>query len=163
MGTNLSENRHVVVGDHFVSAKVSQIVEAIHEYEPNIEVQFIPETARNVPGQRVLPAFKLVYHDPNGPDMILFHVEDESKFDIRVLQRIIMNDMRHKDSTKLKTDYEAWEESQRLIERQKHLDLIEEAADIAAHVLKSPLNDYRVNKDLRIKEGIPYNVAHIKD
>jgi hypothetical protein len=156
MGTNLSE-AHIVVGDYFVSEKVSRVVEAINDYEPLIEVQWLPPAARNVPGQRILPAFKLVYHDPDGPPLTLFHVNDEADFDLRVLQRIIVNDQRHNAINR--DDYEAWEEAQRRVAKQEQLDKLEEVSDIAAHVLKSPLNTYRINKDLVIKEGIPYNAA----
>lgn len=160
MVTNFKDH-HIVVGDHFINENVSRVVEAIHDYEPLIEVQFIPPQARAIPGQRILPAFKLVYHNPDGPDYTLFHVEDEAQFDQRVLQRIIVNDQRNGKSSL--SDYEAWEESQRLIAKQAYLDKIEEAADIAAHVLKTHKNDYRVSADIRFKEGIPFNVAKRKD
>jgi hypothetical protein len=151
----------VVIDGQFVSAKVERVVLAIEEYEPNIEVQWIPPEVRRRSGNPGLAAFKIVYHDPNGPDMILFHVKDEEDFDERVLQRIIANDQRNVNVTW--DEYSAWEEAQRRVQEQEILDKLEEAADIAAHVLKSPLNDYRVNKDLRIKDGIPYNAAHLKD
>lgn len=151
---------HIVVGDYFVSEKVSRVVEAIHDYEPNIEVQWLPPAARAVPGERVLPAFKLVYHEPNKPDFILFHVNEDEDFDERVLQRIIVNDQRNSKVTW--DEYSAYEEAQRRIAKQKSLDELEAVADIAAHVLKSPLNTYRINPNLVIKDGIPYNAARNK-
>jgi hypothetical protein len=162
MNTNLGvTDAHIVVGDYFVSEKVSRIVEAIRDYEPLIEVQWLPPTARQVGNERPLPAFKLVYHDPNTPPFILFHVNDEKDFDERVLRRIIANDQRNGKASL--SEYEAWEEARRLVQKQVELDKIEAVADIAAHVLKSPLNTYRVNKDMVIKDGVPYNAAKRKD
>lgn len=163
MDTNLNvHDASVIVGDTFVSATVSRVVEAIHDYEPLIEVQWLPPAARGKgDSTKPLPAFKLVYHDPNGHPFTLFHVYEESEFDERVLMRIIANDNRHR--TVSRTEYETWEETQRLMQKQKYLDELEAAADIAAHIIKSPLNKYVVDKDFIIKEGIPFNAAKLKD
>ena len=92
---------------------------------------------------------------------MLFHVPTEEDFDERVLKRIIMNDNRL-GIAKL-SDYEAWEETNRLIEKQKYLDELEAAADMVAHIIKSPLNKYVVDKHLTIKDGIPFNANNLRD
>jgi hypothetical protein len=72
-------------------------------------------------------------------------VRRDEDFDIRVLQRLIVNDQSNNSAPSIQ-EYEAWEEAQRLVQKQKHLDELEEAHDMAAHVFKSPLNKYDLGK-----------------
>lgn len=148
--TNLDAH-HVVIDGQFVNADVERVVLAIKDYEPEIEVQWLPVGARD----ENQPAFKIVHNDPRNGPFTLMYVKDESEFDMRVLKRIIANDQRNGKVTL--SEFEAWEEANKLIEKQKYLDQLEEANDIAAHVLRSPLNNYKVNEDLVIKDGIPFN------
>lgn len=130
----------------FVSERVQNVVEAIREYDENIEVQYIPVRARV--GNE--PAFRLVHNIPGGEPYVMFHVKDESEFDARVLKKIIMNDQA-KNKTHV-SEYDAWEETKRRIFNQQFKDRLEEANDIAFHVLRSPLNTYRVDKNTVIKD-----------
>lgn len=147
------ENSHIVVNGQFVSAKIERVVLAIKEYEPLIDVQWIPPAAR----EQGVAAFKLVYNDPSGHPFTLFHVNSEDEFDLRVLQRIIVNDQRN-NPLKI-SDLEAWEEAQKRIAHQEYLDKVEEAQDIAAHVFRTHKSRYRVSKDLLIDDAIPFNIA----
>lgn len=149
-------DRHIIVDNQFVSEKVERVVLAIKEYEPLIDVEWIPFQKRS----KDVAAFKVIYHDPNGPPITLFTVKDESEFDERVLMLIIANDNRNGAPTL--NDYEAWEEACKRVEKQKWLDQLEEMNDIAAHILKTPLNTYKVNNDLTIKSGIPFNANNVK-
>jgi hypothetical protein len=152
---------HIVVGEHFVNAKVHSIVQAIQTYSEDIEVQWLPYEMRTREDGTKLPAFKIVYHDPNAPiPFVLFHVMDESEFDERVLMRIMQNDQRNSEVTM--SDFEAFEAAQRRIEHQKWLDGLEEAEDLVKHIIATKLNTYKVNDDLIIKDGIPFNAAHMK-
>lgn len=153
---NLQDSYSIIEGQ-LVSDKIERVVLAIKEYEPRIDVQWIPDRGRSPE----TPAFKIVYRDDDGDEFILFYVKTEEEFDARVLQRIIVNDQRNGKVTL--SEYEAWEQAQQAIARQQYLDELEATADVVAHVLKTKKNDYRVSKDLRIKEGIPFNVAHRKD
>lgn len=148
---------YVVQDGQFISQEVQRVVMAIKEYEPNLEVLWIPPDTRTE-GQA---AFKIVYHRPDGRDETLFHVAHEKDFDMRVLYRIIHNDQRN-GSVSL-SEYEAWEKAAKLVQQQKFLDELEQATDIAYHVWRSPLNTYKVSDDLVIKDNIPHNAAHLKD
>lgn len=147
-------NSHIMVDGQFVSAKAERIVLAIKDYEPELEVKWIP------PGRREEgdAAYAIVHNPPGGKPYIMFYVQTDDEFDERVLYRIIYNDQR-KMGTQQYSEVEAWEETQKRLAKQEELDRLEEAADIAYHVFKSPLNTYRVNKDLVIKDGVPFN-AH---
>ena len=155
-------DRMIVVGDHFVSEKIERIVLAIKDYEPCLEVKWLPPGERRVAGQdELLPAFEIVYHAENGQDQTLFYIKDEGDFDERVLQRIIINDQRKSSTTW--TELSAWEETQKRIAKQAYLDELEEAEDLAKHILATHLNTYKVTPGLVIKDGIPFNAAHLKD
>jgi len=146
----------IFVDGQFVSAKIERIVLAIKDYDPYIEVQWIPPESRL---EEKSPAFRITLEEPGREPFILFFVNSEEDFDERVLQRIIVNDQR-KFPLRL-SDLEAWEETSRRIEHQRWLDELEAINDIAYHALKSPLNTYKVTPDLVIKEGIPHNAAHL--
>ena len=144
----------VYQGGHFVSDRISRVVEAIKEYEPRLEVKWIPEGQRRN-GQA---AFAVIYHDSEHGEYTLFYVNSEEEFDERVLQRIIVNDQRN-GKTSL-SDYDAWEKTNQLIAEQKRLDALEEANDIAFHVFNSHKSRYKVNDDLVIDDSIPFNIAN---
>jgi len=137
---------HEVIDGQFVNTKVSQVVQAIKEYEPEIEVQFIPVGARTE-GQA---AYRLVHHPKNREPYVMFTVRRDEDFDERILQKIIMNDQRHGQVTL--SEIEAFEAAKMGVERQAYLDKLEEAHDIAYHVMKSPLNVYKVDKDTTIRD-----------
>jgi hypothetical protein len=152
----------IVVGDHFVSEKIERIVLAIKDYEPNLEVKWLPpEARRDRQTDTILPAFEIVYHAPDGQSQTLFYVKDETEFDERVLHRIIVNDQRNGKVNW--SEFTAWEETQKRIGKQAYLDMMEEAEDLAEHILRTHLNTYKVTPNLIIKEGIPFNAAHLKD
>jgi hypothetical protein len=148
-----------MVDGQFVSAKVERIVLAIKEYEPELEVKWIPPSARRAETE---PAFAIIHNAPGNKPYVMFYVQKEEDFDERVLQRIIYNDQRA-TGTQQYSELEALEAAAAMVVKQEWLDEMEEAADIAAHVLRSPLNTYKVNDKLIIKEGIPFNVANPRD
>ena len=148
------DNAHVIVGDTFVSQRIVQLVEAIRDYSSELDVEWVPPRARR-PGQA---AFAIKHTPTNGnPPYVIKYVNSEEEFDERILMAIIQGDQRV-NGAKI-SDFEAWEQAQSRLKKQKKLDEMEEAHDVALHVFKSPLNSYRVNKELLIKEGIPFN-AH---
>lgn len=130
----------------FVSERVANVVAAIKEYDVNIDVQYIPVRART----DGTPAYRLIHNNPGGEPYVMFHVKDESEFDARVLKKVIMNDQA-KSKTPL-SEYDAWEETQRRIFREQFRERIEEANDIAFHVMRSRLNTYRVDKNTVIRD-----------
>lgn len=155
-------DRMIVVDGRFVSEKIHRIVQAIKDYEPNIDVQWLaPDQRYDKVNDVTLPAFQVIYNRPDGLTETLFYVKDEGDFNERVLQRIIYNDQRNVDVKW--SELTAWEEAQKRIAKQAKIDEMEEAQDIAEHILKTHLNTYTVTPGLVVKEGIPFNAAHLKD
>ncbi len=155
-------DRMIVVDGRMVSEKIQRICLAIQDYEPRLEVKWLPpEARRDKANDTMLPAFEIVYHRPDGLDETLFYVKDEGDFDERVLHRIIINDQRNGQVTW--NELSAWEEAQKRIAKQAQLDAMEEAQDIAEHVLRTHLNTYKIDDEVTIKDGIPFNANFLKD
>lgn len=152
-----SHNPTEFIDGQFVSQKHRQIVDAIRQYDPHIEVQWIPPAAR-APHQA---AFRLVHNESGKEPYIMFHVRKDEDFTTEILMRIIASDQRVNGVSI--SEFEAAEQAAKLVAEQRAFDAMEEAQDIALHVFKSPLNDYKVSKDLRIKDGIPFNANRLKD
>ena len=145
MCTDLTQS-HVFVDGHLVSAKAQRIVQAIKDYEPELEVKWVPPAARTE-GQA---AYAIVHNAPGNGSYVLFYVQNDEDFDERVLARIIANDQRNGKANL--SDYEAWETTRQLVAKQEYLDKMEEAKDIARFVAKTHLNTIRINKDLTIRD-----------
>lgn len=145
-------NSHIMIDGQFVSAKVEQIIRSIKDYEPELEVKWLPPRARRE-GEA---AFAIVHNPPGSASYILFYVKDEADFDERVLYRIIYNDQRRTGSQQY-SELEAWEQANKVLADRRQQDMIDEANDMAYHVLKSNKNTYVVNDNLVIKDGIPFN------
>ncbi len=149
-------NGHLMIDGQLVSAKAERVVLAIKDYCDEIEVKWIP-TGQRKPNE---PAYAIVHDAPGNAPYVMFYVQNDEDFDERVLHRIIANDQRNGKA--LLSELEAWETAQKLVHKQVELDRMEEANDIAAHILKTKLNTYKVNENLIIKDGIPFNAAKFK-
>lgn len=137
---------HVFVDGHLVSAKAQRVVQAIKDYEPELEVKWVPPAARTE-GQ----AAYAIWHNPMGhPSYVLFYVQKDEDFDERVLAKIIANDQRNGKQNY--SDFEAWEQTNKLLEKQEYLDKMEEAKDIARFVAKTHLNTIKINDNLTIRD-----------
>jgi hypothetical protein len=144
-------DKQIVLDGHFVSERVSQVVEAIRQYSPEIEVQWIPPEARDP----FTAAFRIMHNPPGGKPYVIFHVKTEDEFDARVLKRIIMGDQRNGKITL--SEVEAAEQAAKMVAMQRAHDEMLEDIDKMYHVLKSPLNTYKLDKDTTFKDGIPFN------
>jgi hypothetical protein len=133
----------------FVSQRVAQVIEAIHEYAPEVEVQWIPISERD----KDVAAFRLIHHPPNGEAYVIRHVKSEAEFDARVLKELMMGDQRNGKVTI--GEIEAAEAAAAAVAKQRYLDEIEEANEIAAAVIKSPKDTYKVNDNLIIHQSKP--------
>lgn len=146
-------NAHVFVDGMLVSKDVQRVVEAIRDYEPELDVKWIPPAARREGDA----AFAIIHNPRNQPPYIMFYVQKDEDFDMRVLAKIIYNDQRNGKQNY--SDFEAYELANKLIEKQKYQDALDQANDIALHVFKTKLNTYRIDENTVIQEGVPFNVA----
>jgi len=120
----------------WVSAKVARVAEIIADYDPRLEVRWLPRD-RRAPGDS---AFQIVEHCANGAEVVAFSVATEAEFDERVLARIFAADNRRDN---VLDRLEAHNAAVRAVELKKALEEQEEARDVAAAVFASPLHSYR--------------------
>ena len=126
----------------WINERVSRIVEIIKDYDPNLEVAWIPPEKRE-PGDS---AFAIIENYPGKPRQVAFYVDSEAEFDERVLTRIFQGDTTKHD---VLGNLEASNRAVEAIEYKKRMEQLEEEYDHMKHVLKSPLNTYR-GKDGRV-------------
>lgn len=150
-------NKAVYVDGGFVSERVRQVIEAIHDYNHELEVQWIPPLARK-PGDA---AFRIIHRPMGREPYVVFHVKTEAEFDTRILMRLIAGDQ---SSGAIKySDVEAAEKAAELVAKQRAHDQLQEDIEKMHAVLKSPLNTYRLDKDTVIKDGIPQAIKRRRD
>ncbi len=147
-------NGHKFIDGRLVSAKIQRLVDAIREYSHELDVKWIPPEARSE-GQA---AFKVIHNPPGQPSYTVRHIQTEEEFDERILQGIIAGDQRNGKASV--SDFEAWSEAQNLLKQQEFLDDLEAKHDLAASMLRSNKDTYRVDKNTVFKEGQPGNHAH---
>ena len=143
------DNRYEYRDGHLVSQRVSQVVAAIQEYAPEVEVQWVPPAQRD----NDTAAFRLVHHPKDREPYVIFHVKNEDEFDARILKRLMMGDQRNGPLTI--GEIEASEAAAAAVARQRYLDQLEEANELASAIIKSPKDTYKVNDDLIIHQSKP--------
>ena len=136
---------------HFVSQRVAQVIEAIREWEPEIEVQWIPPDARSAGDA----AFRIMHYPAGREPYVIRHVKSEEEFDSRILYELMRGDQRN-GALKL-SDIEAAEAAAKAVAKQRARDEMEESIEKMYYVFRSKLNTYRLDKDTVIKDGIPFN------
>ena len=124
---------------HWINTKVHQIVELIKDYDPNIEVQWIPPSERDAND----PHFRLVDFSSNRLPYVMFYVQNSDEFDERVLARVIRSDAAKKGISLSEID--AKNDAVKLAKAKREADEAEERADLVTHILKSPKARYRHN------------------
>ena len=115
----------------FVSEKVSRIVELIREYDPRLDVRWIPRAARD-PGDA---AFAIVELGRDNQWRTAFLVEKEEDFDERVLARIYGADSTKHD---IQGKLEAMQKAQQALKDKEWSEAIAEANDKARFLWKTP-------------------------
>ena len=115
------------------SENISRIVELIREYDPNLDVKYIPREKR-------LPtdaAFCITEKLRDGREVVAFYVQDESEFDHRVLTRVYAADNKIKD---VQAAMEANNKAIRAIKQRAYEDALAQAADEARFLWRTPLH-----------------------
>lgn len=143
------DNRYEYRDGQFVSQRVAQVVQAIKEYAPEIEVQWIPQAQR----PKDTAAFRLLHHPQGGEPYVIFHVKTEEEFDARVLKRLMLGDQRN--GALNIGEIEATEAAAAAVAKQRWLDEMQEANEMAAAVLRSGKETYKINDDLIIHQSKP--------
>lgn len=156
---NFPESTLVAVDGRMVSAATERFAMALNELSSELELQWIPPEQYAEQGEA---RFRIVHNPPNGLPYVIFTVKREEDLNARLLQKILMNDQARRGQVTM-SELEAWDEANARLQREAYLDRMEELHDIAFHILRTRKNTYKVNDDLVIKSGIPFNAARLKD
>lgn len=149
---------HKFIDGYLVNSDVERIVRAIRDYSDEVEVKWLPPNARTREDGSQAPAYAIIHNPVGQPPYVMFYVKNDEDFNDKVLFRIISSDQR--SGSPKWNEFTAWEETQKRIQTQEHIDRQAEAADLAYHMLKTKKHDYRVNSGLRVTEGTRGNTAN---
>jgi hypothetical protein len=128
----------------FVSEKISRIVELIREYDPKLDVRWVPPAART----RGEDAFQVVELCKDGVWRTAFTVKTEDEFNELVLARIYDADQRKHGNVMARL--EAMQKAQDALKRKRWEDEMEQAGDMAQFLIKTPFHRVQLSKNRHI-------------
>lgn len=113
---------------HFISERISRVVEIIRETWPMLDVKWIPPEIREAGDA----AFVIVEKLPDGREVPVLHVNSEADFDHRVLARIEQGDNSKRNVLEV---IEAEERALRRYQEKQLQEQIEEQNDFVNFVI----------------------------
>lgn len=120
----------------FISAKVSRIVELVREYDNRLDVKWVPPDLRGADD----PAFAITERLRDGSEVVAFYVQDESEFDERILQRIILGDNAHHS---VEARINAENAAAAAVAEKRRRDEVLDYADLARSMIVTGKHTYR--------------------
>lgn len=140
LGLGPTDNLPIPLSDgSWVSEKVNRIIELVREYDPRLDVAWIPRDKRAASD----PAFAILEHTADGRQHVVFYVQDESGMDGSVLERLYQTDAQKQGN--LLSVIDARNAAVKAIAKKKYEDEMAERHDIAASIIRSPKARYRHN------------------
>lgn len=122
----------------WVNSRIARLVEIIQDYDPMLEVRWIPRDKRS-PEDDV---FQIVDTRINR---VAFSVKDEASFDESVLTRIMTADISKAKNRPLTLmeEIEAKNAAVKLLQYKERMEETEERNEKVETILRSPLNAYK--------------------
>jgi hypothetical protein len=122
-------------GGALVSERQARIAEIIKDYDPELELAYIPPAKRE-PGDR---AFAVVHRPLGRPAYVAFYADE---CDENLLARVFAGDNAKHD---VMSDVAAKNAAHEALKLKKQMEDAEERKDLVQSIIKSPLNTYRHN------------------
>lgn len=119
---------------HLLSADHARIAQIIHDYDPRLELAYIPPNMR---GPEDTHPYAVIYNNPQTGNRDLVMRLRETEVDHRVLARLWEADS--SNGTQLIDKLDAEDAARRAIEMQKRMDEEAEAREMAAWMIKAPV------------------------
>lgn len=120
-------------GGVLVSERHARIAEIIKDYDPELELAYIPPSKRE-PGDR---AFAVVHRPFGRPEYVAFYADE---CDENLLARVFAGD---NAKNNVMSDMQAKNAATEALKLKKQAEEMEEAHEIAQTIIKSPLNRYK--------------------
>lgn len=116
---------------HALPEKASRVAEIIHDYDPNLELRWIPPRARTSFDAKPYAVYHNLQSHPEGGYFVFFLGEDE--MDHRVLSRLW-----EAQSPGLLNRIEADEKAMEIMKMKQRMEENEEAAEFAKWAINAP-------------------------
>lgn len=130
---------HILTEQGALSQKHERVAEIIKDYDPNLELAYIPQQERTVFDAH---PFAIVHVNPDNGYRYVVMTCKEEEVDERLLAKLFMANV---DSNDVLGRLEAEEAAKRLLEYKTNLERMEERKEFRDAVLKSRKNWYRHN------------------
>jgi hypothetical protein len=125
------------ISGQFVSEKHARIAEIIQDYNPNLELKYLPAAVRTIAD--LGKEFCVIHRDPEtfAEYVVMYVAEDD--LDHRVIATLFDMDSSRTDIEARLTNLETAAE---LVRMKEKMDIEEERRDKITSILKSPLHTY---------------------
>lgn len=120
----------------FVTERAMRIVEIVRDYDPNLDVEWVPREHR-IPGD---DAIRIVDTTKSGLARLVMSFADETELDERVIERLFLADATKQGD--VLAQLEARNAAVKAVELKAYLDQKEAGLDLMTHALRSPLGRY---------------------
>lgn len=121
---------------HFISAKVSRVIELIREYDNRLDVKWVPPDRRSPTD----PAFAITERLADGREVVAFYVDSEEHFDENVLARIYEGDNSKHD---IQTRVDAQNAAAKRLQEAKHREEREQYYSLLGSMILSKKHTYK--------------------
>lgn len=133
-------DRAVAMSDgHFVSEKVAYISEIIQDFNPYLQLVWIPPENRTEDNTE--PPFAVMDTTPGKPPYVVFTIKEE-ELDERVLEKLFQADLSEHD---VLANLEARERAEEVYRLKKRMEKSEEHKDFVKSVVGSGKHSFRHN------------------
>lgn len=123
---------------YFISEAHQRIAEIIKDYEPTLELVWIPPSKRNF--NDTYP-FAVVHRPVGKPEYVVRKLK-ENEVDNRLLAWIFANDQERSNPIVM---MDKLDQANEIIKAKRHEEELAEQRDVALSILKSPLSVYKHN------------------
>ena len=131
-------DRAVAMNDgHFVSEKHAYIAEIIQDFNPYLQLVWIPP--ENRAAEDTTPPFAVMDTTPGKKPYVVFTIK-EDELDERVLARLFQGDLSNND---VLAQIEAGEKAQQVMDLKKKMEAAEERQDFIKSVVGSHKHSFR--------------------
>ncbi len=127
----------------FISARHQHLATVLHDYDPTLNLCWIPESEREDEAERTWPW--MVISNDHGNLQLLSLWKDEDLVDNRILEWAFENDFNKHSPGEIFDRMEARNAARKLMENQKLQEEYEEKIDKAFFLVRTPLHSARMD------------------